>query len=260
MGHHDCHEKTDDPDLARYDIILVNSSGGKDSQAMLDVVCHRAADAGVLDRITVLHCALGRVEWPGTADLARRQALHYGVRYEERHREQGDLLTQVRQRGRWPSATARYCTSDQKRGPARKLITQLVNELGAINRPAQVLNCMGLRSQESRARLKKAKLSRDNAASNGRREVSTWLPIHEWTETEVWQHIRASGVPYHPAYDAGMPRLSCSLCILGSRADLLRAARLRPDLAAEYARIEDEIGHRFRNDMSMAEIITAANP
>ncbi|MFF5990621.1 MULTISPECIES: adenine nucleotide alpha hydrolase family protein [Prauserella] len=155
MGHHDCHEKTDDPDLARYDIILVNSSGGKDSQAMLDVVCRRAADAGVLDRITVLHCALGRVEWPGTADLARRQALHYGVRYEERHPEQGDLLTQARQRGRWPSATARYCASDQKRGPARKLVTQLVNELGTINRPAQVLNCMGLRAQESRARLKK---------------------------------------------------------------------------------------------------------
>ncbi|WP_344867391.1 phosphoadenosine phosphosulfate reductase family protein [Amycolatopsis ultiminotia] len=111
------------------------------------------------------------------------------------------------------------------------------------------------------ARRQQAKLSPDHPASNGRREVSTWLPIHEWTETEVWQHIRTSGVPYHPAYDAGMTRLSCSLCILGSRADLLRAARLRPDLAAEYARIEDEIGHRFRNDMSMAEIIiTAANP
>jgi hypothetical protein len=57
-----------------------------------------------------------------------------------------------------------------------------------------------------------------------------------------------------------MARLSCTLCILGSRADLLRAARLRSDLAAEYARIEDEIEHRFRGDVSMAEIITAANP
>ncbi|WP_240519661.1 phosphoadenosine phosphosulfate reductase family protein [Amycolatopsis antarctica] len=154
MGHQKHHEKPDDPNLTGYDIILVNSSGGKDSQAMLDLVCRRASDAGVLDRVTVLHCALGHVEWPGTADLARRQALHYGVRYEERHREQGDLLTQVRQRGRWPSATARYCTSDQKRGPARKLITQLVNELGAIDRPARVLNCMGLRAQESHARLR----------------------------------------------------------------------------------------------------------
>lgn len=52
--------------------------------------------------------------------------------------------------------------------------------------------------------------------------------------------------------------LSCSLCVLGSRADLVRAAQLRPELAAEYAELEAEIGHRFRNDLSMAEIITAA--
>ncbi|MCE7010477.1 hypothetical protein LWC34_47900 [Kibdelosporangium philippinense] len=43
-----------------------------------------------------------------------------------------------------------------------------------------------------------------------------------------------------------------------SRKDLVRAAQLRPELAAEYAELETEIGHRFRNDMSMADIITAA--
>jgi hypothetical protein len=74
----------------------------------------------------------------------------------------------------------------------------------------------------------------------------------------VWQRIHASGVPYHPAYDQGMTRLSCSLCVLASRADLVRAAQLRPTLAAEYAQLEAQIGHRFRNDMSMADIITAA--
>lgn len=249
---------TELPNLAAYDVILVNSSGGKDSQAMLDEVCTLAETAGVLDRITVLHCALGHVEWPGTSELARKQAEHYGVRYEERHREQGLLLDQVRHRGRWPSSSARYCTSDQKRGPARKLITQLVAELGDLTRPAHVLNCMGLRAEESRARLKKAQLSRDEAASSGRRTIDTWLPIHDWTETQVWQRIRASGVPYHPAYDQGMSRLSCSLCVLASRKDLVRAAQLRPELAAEYAELEAEISHRFRNDLSMADIITAA--
>ncbi|HEX5116013.1 MAG TPA: phosphoadenosine phosphosulfate reductase family protein [Pseudonocardiaceae bacterium] len=246
------------PDLAAYDVILVNSSGGKDSQAMLDEVCALASAAGVLHRVTVLHCALGHVEWPGTSELARTQAEHYGVRYEERHREQGLLLDQVRRRGRWPSSSARYCTSDQKRGPARKFITQLVAELGDLHRPARVLNCMGLRAEESRARLKKPRLSRDEAASSSRRTIDTWLPIHDWTEGQVWQRIHASGVPYHSAYDQGMTRLSCSLCVLASRADLVRAAQLRPALAAEYAELETEIGHRFRNDMSMADIITAA--
>ncbi|WP_246370320.1 phosphoadenosine phosphosulfate reductase domain-containing protein [Amycolatopsis echigonensis] len=113
-------------------------------------------------------------------------------------------------------------------------------------------------TQTSIARCQQSPLSRDEAASSGRRIVDTWLPIHDWTEDQVWQRIHQSGVPYHPAYDQGMTRLSCSLCVLASRADLIRAAQLRPDLAAEYATVEADIGHRFRNDMPMSDIITAA--
>lgn len=56
--------------LHSYDIILVNSSAGKDSQAMLDVIYQLADVEGVQDRITVVHCDLGRVEWKGTRELA----------------------------------------------------------------------------------------------------------------------------------------------------------------------------------------------
>lgn len=245
-------------DLRGFDVILVNSSAGKDSQAMLDLVATLAAEQNVLDRVTVLHCDLGHVEWPGTGELAAEQAAHYGLRFEVRRRTQGPLLEQVRRRGMWPSSAARYCTSDQKRGPARKLITELVKELGDLGRPAQVLNCMGLRAEESAARLKRQALQRDDAASSGRRVVTTWLPIHDWAERQVWQRIRESGVRYHPAYDQGMTRLSCSLCVLASKADVIRGAQLRPELAAEYAALEAEIGHRFRNDLSMAEIIKLA--
>ena len=43
------------PDLTTYDQILVNSSAGKDSQAMLDVVNEQAEAAGVKDRVVVVH-------------------------------------------------------------------------------------------------------------------------------------------------------------------------------------------------------------
>ncbi|MBQ1165131.1 phosphoadenosine phosphosulfate reductase family protein, partial [Streptomyces sp. A73] len=76
-------------------------------------------------------------------------------------------------------------------------------------------------------------------------EVVTWLPILHWTEAEVWARIKASGVRYHWAYDKGLKRLSCSFCVLASREDLECAARLRPDLAAEYVALEAEMGHRF---------------
>src|SRR5262245_17495408 len=109
------------PNLTLYDIILVNSSAGKDSQAMLDVVVERAQVLSILNRVVVVHCDLGRVEWPGTRELAEAQARHYGVRFEVVRREQGDLLSQVRRRRKWPDPKRRYCTSDQKRAPVEKL-------------------------------------------------------------------------------------------------------------------------------------------
>lgn len=245
------------PDLTAYDVILIASSAGKDSQAMLDYVAELARSARVEDRVTVLHNDLGDVEWPGTAELAAEQAGHYGYRFEMRHRVQGLLLEQVEQRGMWPSSNARYCTSDQKRGPARKLITQLVSEL-TLDRQARVLYCLGLRAQESAGRAKKPLLSVDASASSGVREVTTWHPILHWSEDEVWARIKASGVRYHWAYDKGMKRLSCSFCVLASREDLECAARLRPDMAAQYVALESRIGHQFKVDLSMAEIVASA--
>lgn len=250
-------ESGPDVDLSAYDVIVLNSSGGKDSQVMLDVVVDRARAPGVADRIVVLYCDLGDIAWPGTRDLAAEQADHYGLRFEVRSRPQGGLLEQVERRGMWPSAAARYCTSDHKRAQGRKLITQLVSELG-LQRRAQVLNCFGFRAEESTSRLRKKVLDRDDAASSGVREVWTWLPIHQWTVEQVWQRIRETAVRHHPAYDAGMSRLSCSFCVLAGHSDLVTAARLRPGLAAEYVALEQRIGHDFQHGRSIARIVEEA--
>ena len=62
------------PRLTDYDVILVNSSAGKDSQATLDVVAGAARDAVVLDRIVVVHADLGDAEWDGVPELAAEHA------------------------------------------------------------------------------------------------------------------------------------------------------------------------------------------
>lgn len=250
------------PDLTAYDVILVNSSGGKDSQAMLDYVWWAAAEADVEDRIVVVHSDLGRVEWPGTADLAEEQAEHYGARFIKVTRPQGDLLDHIEQRGMFPSSTTRYCTSDHKRGQIRKVMTALADEqraAGVLHRRVKILNCMGFRRQESPARAKKVQLIEDGPASNAtKRRVDEWLPILEWSADDVWARIHESGVRSHPAYEAGMPRLSCCFCVLASKPALVRAAQLAPELAAEYAAVEVRIGHRFTDKTSMAEIIELA--
>lgn len=243
--------------LTEYDIIVINSSGGKDSQAMLWRLYNLAADQGVTDRLVVVHADLGRVEWAGTRELAERQATILGLPFIAVSRDQ-DLLDQVAARGMWPSSKARYCTSDHKRDQIAKVFTRLVRESGVVGRPVRILNCMGLRADESPARALKAPLVRDTRASNGKRDVTKWLPIHGLSEAEVWQTIGESPLPVHPAYAAGMPRLSCCFCVLASRGALVRAAQLNPTLAATYAEVEASIGHRFRNDLSMADVITMA--
>lgn len=245
------------PDLKSYDLIMVNTSAGKDSQAMFDYVVELADQVGVRDRILAFHADLGRVEWPGTAELAQEHAEAYGVRFVKIKRPQGDLLDHIEQRGMFPDAARRYCTSDHKRGQGRKAMTAAVNDLH-IGRQIRILNCMGFRRQESAARKKKSPMRFDSSASNGRRHVDEWLPILEWSVEDVWARIKQAGTRHHWAYDLGMPRLSCCFCVLASRGALVCAAQNMPELAAEYARVESKIGHRFRQDLSMTEIIEAA--
>jgi 3'-phosphoadenosine 5'-phosphosulfate sulfotransferase (PAPS reductase)/FAD synthetase len=236
------------PYLPSYDWIVVCSSAGKDSLAMLDVVAGLAREAEVLDRLVVVHADLGRVEWKGTRELAARQAALYGARFEVVTRPQGDLIDHIRARKRFPGpGLTRYCTSDHKRGPIFTLYTRLAKELGRRGRPARILECMGLRAEESPARAKQISFRRREDASNGRRLVDAWLPIHAWSTPAVWDHIRGKGLPYHPAYDLGMPRLSCCFCIYSPRAALMLAGKHNPELLAEYVALEAEIGHSFQH-------------
>ncbi len=151
-----------DVDVSGYDWIVISSSGGKDSQAQLHKVATLAREAGVLDRVVVVHADLGEVEWPGTKALAAEQAEHYGLRFEVvsrigtvsdgRFRSpnvsplyaagelRGDLIDQACHRAaqlvaRGDTTTPaiysrdnRYCTADAKVGPITNLFTELVEE------------------------------------------------------------------------------------------------------------------------------------
>lgn len=253
------------PDLTSYDVILVNSSAGKDSQASLDVTVEAARAAGVLDRLVVVHADLGRVEWPGTRGLAAEHAAHYGLPFETvRNGSWRDLLHRIEGRGMWPGMATRFCTSEFKTGQVRTLMTALVklhrqrHGLRRGSPPVRILNVLGLRAQESPKRAKKLPFSFDKASSNGLRHVDEWLPIHDWTVEQVWARIEKCGTRVHRAYSLGMPRLSCVFCVFASKPALLIAAKHNPELAADYAAVEIRMGHRFRQDLSIADVAAEA--
>jgi 3'-phosphoadenosine 5'-phosphosulfate sulfotransferase (PAPS reductase)/FAD synthetase len=260
------------PGLAGYDVILVNISGGKDSQAALDETVRAADTAGVRDRIVTVFCDLGdEDEWPGTRELAAEHAAHYGLRHEVVRREittpggqrmQQTLSEHIEQRSKWPDAARRYCTSDLKRAPVHRLMTRLAAEkraAGITGRRVRILNVLGLRAQESARRALMAPFSRDERATNQTvRLVDEWLPIHSWTAGQVWARIGQAGTRPHPVYAAGMPRLSCRFCVLASRSALVLAARLDPGGAERRAAMEERMGHTFRAGLPMRDIIAEA--
>lgn len=166
------------PDLASYDQIVVSISGGKDSQAALHRTVLAATAAGVAGRVMTVFADLGAGdEWPGTAELAAGHAAFYGLRHEVVYREvtapdgsrvQQTLAEHIAERGKWPDAARRYCTSDMKRAPVQRLLTRIAAEHRVIDpgRKVRILSVLGMRAQESPARALLVPFDRDARASN----------------------------------------------------------------------------------------------
>ncbi|MBZ0276420.1 MAG: phosphoadenosine phosphosulfate reductase family protein [Anaerolineae bacterium] len=115
---------------------------------------------------------------------------------------------------------------------------------------------MGLRAQESQTRARRPTfaLRTDTSAPTKGRFVYDWLPIHDWTEADVWDCIRWNGDVYHTAYTYGNRRLSCALCVLASLNDLVNGAVHNPDTYREYCRIEAVTSYSFRKGFWLSDV------
>lgn len=213
-------------------LVVCSHSGGKDSQAMYNLLARLIPDR---DRLVVIHAHLPEVEWEGVREHIQSTITHqyYEVQAGK------TFFEMVEHRGMFPSPQHRQCTSDLKRGPIRKQVKAICNEQGYD----KVLDCMGLRAEESPARAKQRPFVRVNGECNSKREWYRWLPIHDWPTEVVFAYIKGCGQHWHWAYDAGMTRLSCCFCIMSSQQDLATAARLRPELFDRYVQTERRLNH-----------------
>lgn len=211
--------------------VICNHSGGKDSQVMYLYLKEIVPP----HQLFVIHAHLGGVEWAGTIDHIKDTIDDLSQFYVVQSRR--TLLQMVAERGMFPSPSNRQCTSDLKRDPIDKQIRWICNTLGFT----QVINCMGLRAQESSGRAKAEIFKIRKKNSTKTRTVYDWLPIHDLTTKEVFEWIGLSGQKPHWAYASGMTRLSCSFCIMSSEHDLYTASKLNPELFNTYVALEKQI-------------------
>ena len=223
--------------IRRGALVSISTSGGKDSQAMTILLARIVPH----DQLVAVHAPLAEVDWSGTIPHIQT-TLPEGVPLILAPVASGKtLLERVEERGKWPSSSIRWCTSDFKTSPIQRELRRYLKTRPRFG--GRLVNAMGMRAQESPARARKAPWRRNDRMSVAGREVRDWLPIFDLTTEDVFRIIRDAGQTPHPAYLQGMSRMSCVFCIMASRSDLRTAAQLQPDLYRRYAALERRIGH-----------------
>ncbi|EAO5288854.1 phosphoadenosine phosphosulfate reductase family protein [Salmonella enterica] len=236
-------------------LFVSNHSGGKDSQAMLI----KLLEIVPAKQLIVVHASLGIIEWPGALGLAEKQAKNAGLVFIVA-RASKTFFEMVERRfasrpevPSWPSSSTRQCTSDLKRGP----IQREVRRYAKACRFKTIVNCLGLRAQESPGRAKRQVFRKNETDSNSVLTWYEWLPIHGMLTDEVFAAIRESGQQPHYAYALGNERLSCVFCIMASRNDLRNGARSHPELLEKYAALEARTGYTMHMNRIPIRELTA---
>lgn len=233
-------------------LFVSNHSGGKDSQAMLI----RLLEVIPRNQLLVVHASLGEMEWPGAMELARDQASGAGLPFIVATAAK-TLLDMVIRRFQtrpevpsWPSPSTRQCTSDLKRGPIQREVRRYAKQNGYKT----IVNCLGLRAEESTGRSRRNVFSQ-MAISNSVNTWYEWLPVHALSTADVFAQIRGAGQTPHYAYALGNERLSCVFCIMGSRNDLKNGATAHPSLLKQYADMEELTGYTMHaNRIPLVEL------
>ena len=191
-------------------VIAAGVSGGRDSGALVLLLNDFLSRINYQGERLLIHADLGRIEHAESLGHIKRLATFVDWKLLITRREKGDLLDRYEQRWQdnsrrfarlecvnlispWPQPNnGRFCTSELKTGPITRTL--------ANHYPGQViLNCIGLRAEESRSRALKEIFQ---VNSKLRRAIGTtgynWLPIH--TATIETSMAPAQTIPVSSSY------------------------------------------------------------
>ena len=198
--------------------ILVQFSGGKDSQACLIKVVN---DYGK-DKVNAVFCDTG---WEHTDTYVHIESVcqQLGVKLITlKSQKYTDFVDMAIKKTRFPSTMARFCTSELKVIPMIDYILSQDNSFIIIQ---------GIRARESAARARydtecsyfKEYFNNEIKGLYHKRAVLDWCkthdasvlrPIFHWTAQEVIDYILANGQRPNPLYERGFSRVGCFPCIM----------------------------------------------
>lgn len=222
--------------------LVINFSGGKDSTAMLAWLCETYPNAKK-------HVVFADTGWehPGTENWCRQLVARFNLELHVVRSQTKNFLSMSEARGMFPGMNERQCTSDLKRDPIVKWIRNNVKD-------RLVINCSGIRSQESSKRKNIAKLKRNKRETNSKRTIWDWCPIKEWSEDQVLAYLAERELPLHPVYQY-LRRFSCRLCIFMTLEDLRQVQKHDPEAIQIIHNLEQKIGFSFKPEGYLKELL-----
>jgi 3'-phosphoadenosine 5'-phosphosulfate sulfotransferase (PAPS reductase)/FAD synthetase/ferredoxin len=191
---------------ANVEMFVVSFSGGKDSQAMLDLVVKTISS----DNFYVVYSDTG-YELPTSLSLYKDVEDYYKKSYPdirfELARNHEQVLNYWDRMGS-PSNIHRWCCGVMKTAP----LYRHLKHISGKGRQPHVMSFIGTRSDESLRRSTYNKIAKDAKHTN----VVNVSPILDWSTTEVWLYILLNSLPFNKAYRMGLGRVGCVSCPFGS--------------------------------------------
>lgn len=139
-------------------------------------------------------------------------------------------------KGRFPSTTARFCSTELKR---QVILYQL--QFPLIDQGFKIISWQGVRADESADR---AKLPVSDSIGDG---VTNFRPILKWTAVDCFDMHFRHGIEPNPLYKMGMGRVGCMPCIHCNKAELRQIADRFPEEIDRIEHWEREVGAASRS-------------
>ena len=198
--------------------ILVQFSGGKDSQACLI----KAVNDYGKDKVTAAFCDTG---WEHTDTYVHIESVCQQLGVELitlKSQKYTDFVDMAIKKTRFPSTMARFCTSELKVIPMIDYI---------LSQDDSFIIIQGIRARESAARASydtecsyfKEYFNNEIKGLYHKRAVLDWCkthdasvlrPIFHWTAQEVIDYILTNEQRPNPLYERGFSRVGCFPCVM----------------------------------------------
>ena len=224
------------------DKVIVNFSGGKDSTvAILKVLeaypkekvilCFQDTGAEYLETRPVVETVARLFELP-LVILKNKE----------------DFWDLVERWHIFPAPQCRYCTQYLKFKPLFRWLRENKELLGQ-----KIILVSGIRGEESLSRSKLSEWDKPRENLEGL-ELIKWYPCLNLKEKEVFETIKANGLPLNSCYEFSK-RCSCWACIFQQKEAVRIYAEMHSDLYEKACLIEDKIRHKWRADMALSNLM-----